>query len=73
MFKECFIFEVLIGGKLCNFISLYRSPSQSSDSFEKFADNLHSHEIKLVAKTHSLRLFWVILILNPQIGISAVK
>ena len=38
--QECLVFEILIGGKLCNFISLYQSPSQSSDSFEKFADNL---------------------------------
>ena len=38
--QECLIFEILIGGKLCNFISLYRSLSQSSDSFEEFADNL---------------------------------
>ena len=40
IYKECLIFEILIGGKSCNFISLYRSPSQSSDSFEEFADNL---------------------------------
>ena len=26
--------------KICNFISLYRSPSQSKDEFESFADNL---------------------------------
>ena len=38
--QECLIFEILIGGKSCNFISLYRSPSQSSDSIEEFADNL---------------------------------
>ena len=38
--QECLIFEILIGGKPCNCISLYLSPSQSSDSFEKFADNL---------------------------------
>ena len=31
---------ILIGGKSCNFISLYRSPSQSCDSFEEFRDNL---------------------------------
>ena len=37
--QVCLIFEILIGGKSCNFISLYRSPSQSSDSFEEFADN----------------------------------
>ena len=38
--QECLIFEILIGGKSCNFIFLYRSPSQSSDSFEELADNL---------------------------------
>ena len=30
----------MIDGKSYNFISFYRSPSQSSDSFEEFADNL---------------------------------
>ena len=38
--QECLIVEILIGVKSCNFISLYQSPSQSSDSFEEFADNL---------------------------------
>ena len=38
--QECLIFEILISGKSCNFFSLYRSPSQSSDYFEEFADNL---------------------------------
>ena len=30
----------MISNKLCNFISLYRSPSQSSDEFENFVYNL---------------------------------
>ena len=38
--QECLTFEILVCGKLCNSISLYRSPSQSSDSFEEFAANL---------------------------------
>ena len=29
-----------IGEKLCNFVALYRSPSQSQDEFEIFAKNL---------------------------------
>ena len=29
-----------IGDKLCNFVALYRSPSQSQDEFEKLAKNL---------------------------------
>ena len=33
-------FELNIGGKICNFISLYRFPSQTQDEFEKFIDNL---------------------------------
>ena len=33
-------FELNIGGKLCNFISLCRSPSHTQDKFEKFSENL---------------------------------
>ena len=32
--------ETSPAGKVCNFIFLYRSPSQSYDIFETFADNL---------------------------------
>ena len=71
--QECLIFEILICEKLCNFISLYQSPSQSSDSFEEFADNLQLSLDKIVTKTHSLRLSWMILILNLQIGINTIK
>ena len=38
--QECINFELKIGDKLCNCISLYRSPSQSQDEFEKFSENL---------------------------------
>ena len=37
--KECLNFELKIGDKSCNFIALYRSPSQSQDDFETFSDN----------------------------------
>ena len=30
----------MVGDKLCNFIALYRSPSQSQDQFESFKENL---------------------------------
>ena len=33
-------FEIKIADKTCNFISLYRSSSQSKDEFESFANNL---------------------------------
>ena len=38
--QECINFEINIGGKICNFISLYRSPTQTQDELEKFIDNL---------------------------------
>ena len=38
--QECTNFELNIGGKICYFISLYRSPSQTQDEFEKFIENL---------------------------------
>ena len=38
--NECVRFELMVGDKLCNFIALYRSPSQSEDLFESFQENL---------------------------------
>ena len=38
--QECINFEVKIGNKTCNFVSLYRSPSQTKDEFENFIKNL---------------------------------
>ena len=35
-FIECICFEIVISNKLSNFISCYRSPSQSSNEFENF-------------------------------------
>ena len=40
LFQECINFEIKIANKACNFISLYRSPGQSKDELESFADNL---------------------------------
>ena len=40
LLQECINFEIKIADKTCNFISLHRSPSQSKDEFESFADNL---------------------------------
>ena len=36
----CTNFEIMIGNKICNFITLYRSPSQNQDDFQVFIDNL---------------------------------
>ena len=38
--NECVRFELILSDKLCNFIALYRSPSQSQDLFESFKENL---------------------------------
>ena len=38
LLQECINFEIKIAEKICNFISLYRSPSQSKDEFESFVD-----------------------------------
>ena len=39
-------FEIIIGGELCRLVSLYRSPNQSQDDFESFAENF---ELKIDA------------------------
>ena len=38
--QECIVFQVVIANELSNFISLYWSPSQPTDVFVLFADNL---------------------------------
>ena len=48
--QECLNFEVKIVNKLCNFISLYRSPSQSQDNFETFIDNLELNIDEIAAR-----------------------
>ena len=40
LLQKCINFEIKIADKTCNFISLCRSPSQSKDEVESFADNL---------------------------------
>ena len=39
LLNKCINSEIRIGGKLCSFLCLYRSPSQTRDIFETFADN----------------------------------
>ena len=34
--QECINFEVTVGNKMCNFVSLYRFPSQIEDESENF-------------------------------------
>ena len=37
--QESISFELQIGSKTCEIVSLYRCPSQTSDGFKKFTDN----------------------------------
>ena len=37
--QESISFELQVISKICKFVSLYLSPSQTSDDFEKFANN----------------------------------
>ena len=38
--SECITFEISIGNKICRFVHLYRSPSQTQDKFQTFKSNL---------------------------------
>ena len=38
--SESILFQLQIFSKICNFISLYRSPSETADNFHSFLDNL---------------------------------
>ena len=47
---ECINFQMRIGDKVCNFISLHRPPNQSLEELETFADNLELN-LDTVAKS----------------------
>ena len=56
--QECINFKIMIGGKLCRFVSIYRSPNQSQDDFESFANNF---ELNIDAVTANNPLLTVVL------------
>ena len=39
LLAECIAFDLIISSKLCSFVALYRSPSQSQEDFALFPDN----------------------------------
>ena len=49
---ECINFELKIGDKLCKFVALYRSPSQTQGKLEKFSDNL---QLNLSTLSHNAK------------------
>ena len=38
LLEKCIVFDLIISNKLCSFIALYRSPSQSQYDFATFSD-----------------------------------
>ena len=56
--NKCVRFELMVGDKLCNFIALYRSPSQLQDQFESFKENL---QLNLESAMQSNTFFVVLL------------
>ena len=48
LLEECIVFYLITSNKLCSFLALYRSSSQSQDGFATFSDNLD-----LVSKKNS--------------------
>ena len=57
--KQSISFEVKVGDTLCNFISLYRYPSQTQKEFEKFSENLERNLVvpKQLFHSYSYRRF----------------
>ena len=49
-------FEVKIGGKTCNFLGLYRSPSQNKAEFESFIKNLELNWNTLQTKAYNAKM-----------------
>ena len=63
----------MISNKLCNFISRYRSPSQSSDEFENFVYNLDLTLEALTQKNSFLIVITGTLMLNLINGVPPIK
>ena len=49
--QECLNFEIKIRRKTCNFVCLYRYPSQNNDQFETFLENLNLNLDQILQKT----------------------
>ena len=50
LLNECINFEIRIRGKLCSFLCLDRSPSQTQDIFETFGDNFELTLDSIISK-----------------------
>ena len=67
---ECINFKIRIGGKLCRFVSLYGSPSQSQDDFESFANNF---ELNIDTATPNNTFLTVVLGESNLFGLRAIR
>ena len=66
LLEECIAFDLIISSKLCSFVALYRSPSQSQDDFATFSDNFEM-TLDLVSKKNPF-LFVVFGDFNTKLG-----
>ena len=55
LLEECIAFDLIISNKLCSFVALYKSPSQSQDDLATFSDNFEM-TLDLVSKKNSFLL-----------------
>ena len=55
LLDECIAFDLIISNKLCSFVALYRSPSQSQDDFATLSDNFEM-TLDLVSKKNPFLL-----------------
>ena len=70
LLEECIALDLIISNKLCSFIALYRSPSESQDNFAKFSDNFKM-TLDLVSKENPF-LFSVVNLVSGMIKIAAL-
>ena len=55
LLEECIAFDIIIRNRLCSFVALYRSPSQSQDDLATFSDKFVL-TLDLVSKKNPLLL-----------------
>ena len=70
---ECINFEIRIGGKLCRFVSLHCSQSQSQDDFESFVNNFELNIGTATAHNIFKPLFLLTLMLSQIFGLRAIR
>ena len=71
--SENILFKLQVGSKICNFIFLSWSPSQTAGSFDLFLDNLKLHLDAMTDNNPFFVVQLVILMLDHQVGVSMIK